>query len=139
MGATCDSDRHTETSEVEQPDEEEADQGPALKKNLSDLQEEIANLKAEVESLNELVQNQKFCQFCSSDGPDPPAGMTRINQVTEAMREQQKKDPKKWSCTVINWFKVLEHTITLRQYIATMKQKYSVNMYVSTAPSTSAL
>ena len=66
-----------------------------------------------------------------SDGPAPPPGMTRIYQVTLAMKEQQTKDPKKWTCAVSRWFKILEHTVELPDFKTLKRQKRSVDMYVS--------
>ena len=61
----------------------------------------------------------------------PPPGMTPKDKVTKAMREQQRRDPKKWTCPISKWFTALEYCTKLPEYEALEAQKYSVSMYVS--------
>ena len=100
------------------------------KKKMTDLEKENDRLNKLVQDLIKSSDGQTD-PAPEFDGPAPPPGMTRINQVTLAMKEQQTKDPRKWTCAVSSWFKILEHTVELPDFKTLKRQKRSVNMYVS--------
>ena len=60
--------------------------------------------------------------------PRPP-GMALPEEVTPDMKAMQWKEPQKWSLTMRQFCTVVEHCMTLPEYVALKKQKRFVTMY----------
>ena len=71
---------------------------------------------------------QKAPAAVSTVRPRPP-GMALPEEVTPEMKAMQWKEPQKWSLTMRQFCTVVEHCMTLPEYVALKKQKRFVTMY----------
>jgi len=59
----------------------------------------------------------------------PPKFLTLSVDVTQAMKERQKKEPQKWSMTLKQWIDVFDYCMLTAEYAKVKASKRYVNMY----------
>ena len=102
--------------------------GAADKRN-AELEAELAKLRDALSGAEkELGRAERVPAAGSTVRPRPP-GMALPVGVTLEMKAMQWKEPQKWSLTMRQFCTVVEHCMTLPEYVALKKQKRFVTMY----------
>eukprot|EP00931_Biecheleriopsis_adriatica_P088018 TRINITY_DN62418_c0_g1_i1.p1 TRINITY_DN62418_c0_g1~~TRINITY_DN62418_c0_g1_i1.p1 ORF type:complete len:941 (-),score=145.14 TRINITY_DN62418_c0_g1_i1:60-2882(-) len=65
----------------------------------------------------------------TTPGPAPPPGMRRGADITNAMRERQRREPQRWTMMLEQWSVVVDHCRSQPEYGRCMRQKGRLNMY----------
>jgi len=106
----------------------------ALAKQLASAEEEArgkqkgAGLQALEEEKKAGAVNVDMIVTCQGPPPRPP-GMAAPNEVDDAMRDRQTRNPELWTMTMQECCAVIEHIIEQPEYIERKRLKRSVSMY----------